>query len=110
MLDSKEQSLSDKSRHIDERELQVKQLEVKKAEELEKIASLSQEQARGIILSETEKNLAHDIANRIKEAEREIKDRTDKTAKDLLAQAMQRLAGDYVAEQTITTVHLLMIA
>lgn len=106
LLDSKEQSLSDKSRHIDERELQVKQLEVKKAEELEKIASLSQEQARGIILSETEKNLAHDIANRIKEAEREIKDRTDKTAKDLLAQAMQRLAGDYVAEQTITTVHL----
>jgi ribonuclease Y len=27
-------------------------------------------------------------------------------AKDLLAQAMQRISGEYVAEQTITSVHL----
>ncbi|MGT2749417.1 ribonuclease Y [Streptococcus orisasini] len=106
LLDSKEQSLSDKSRHINEREQQVEQLELKKTEELERVAALSQDQAREIILSETEKKLSHDIASRIKEADREVKDKVDKTAKNLLAQAMQRLAGDYVTEQTITTVHL----
>lgn len=106
LLDSKEQSLTDKSRHIDEREAQVAQLERQKAQALEEVASLSQEEARTIILSDTEKHLTHEIAARIKEADRDIKDRVDKSAKELLAQAMQRLAGDYVTEQTITTVNL----
>ncbi|MBJ8349205.1 ribonuclease Y [Streptococcus zalophi] len=105
-LDSKEQSLSDKSRHIDEREQAVAALELKKTEELEKVASLSQEEAKEIILAETEKNLTQDIANRIREADREVRDRADKTAKELLSQAMQRLAGEYVTEQTITSVSL----
>ena len=35
-----------------------------------------------------------------------LKDTVDKKAKNVLAQAMQRLAGDYVTEQTVTTVHL----
>ncbi|HHU3865242.1 TPA: ribonuclease Y [Streptococcus agalactiae] len=106
MLDSKEQSLTDKSRHINEREQEIATLETKKVEELSRIAELSQEEAKDIILAATEKDLAHDIATRIKEAEREVKDRSNKIAKDLLAQAMQRLAGEYVTEQTITTVHL----
>lgn len=105
-LDSKEQSLADRAKQIDEREQQIGELEVQKALELEKVASLTQAEARDIILADTEQALSHDIATRIREAEREVKDRADKTAKELLAQAMQRLAGDFVTEQTITTVHL----
>ncbi len=105
-LEKKEQSLTDKSKHIEEREKQVADLEVQKAAELEKIASLTQEEAKEMILAKTEGKLTHEIATRIKEAEREIKERSDKTAKDLLAQAMQRISGEYVAEQTITSVHL----
>lgn len=47
-----------------------------------------------------------EIATRIREAEQEVKERSDKVAKDILVQAMQRIAGDYVAEQTNSTVHL----
>ena len=35
-----------------------------------------------------------------------MKERSDKIAKDILVQAMQRIAGDYVAESTNSTVHL----
>ncbi|MFA9414371.1 ribonuclease Y [Streptococcus sp. E29BA] len=105
-LDAKEQSLSDRSRHIDEREQKIGELEAQKAQELEKIANLTQDEAKSIILADTEAGLTHDIATRIREAEREVRDRADKTAKELLAQAMQRLAGEFVTEQTITTVHL----
>ena len=105
-LEQKEQSLTDKSKHIDEREKKVAQLEEEKILELEKVAALSQEEAREQILAETRDKLTHEVASRIKEAEREIKERSDKTAKDLLAQAMQRISGEYVAEQTVTSVHL----
>lgn len=63
-------------------------------------------EAREIILTETETNLTHEIATRIKDAEREVRDKSSKLAKNILAQAMQRMAGEYVTEQTITTVHL----
>ncbi|VHM28764.1 phosphohydrolase [Streptococcus pyogenes] len=106
VLDSKEQSLTDKSKYIDERQLQVEKLEEEKKAELEKVAAMTIAEAREVILMETENKLTHEIATRIRDAERDIKDRTVKTAKDLLAQAMQRLAGEYVTEQTITSVHL----
>lgn len=106
VLDSKEQSLIDKSRHINEREKQIRELEEQKKAELERIALMTIAEAREIILTETEANLTHEIATRIKDAEREIQDKSSKLAKNILAQAMQRMAGEYVTEQTITTVHL----
>lgn len=70
------------------------------------MAALSQEEAREQIFSRrTRDKLTHEVANRIKEAEREIKERSDKTW-NLLAQTMQRISGEYVAEQTVTSVHL----
>lgn len=105
-LEQKEQSLTDRSKHIDEREQEVAKLEEQKALELERVAALSQEEAKELILADTRDKLSHEVATRIKEAEREVKERSDKIAKDLLAQAMQRISGEYVAEQTITSVHL----
>ncbi|MDO4667731.1 MAG: ribonuclease Y [Streptococcus sp.] len=105
-LEQKEQSLSDKSKHIDVREEQVAELEKQKAAELERVASLTQTEARDIILTQTEEHLSKEIANRIREAEQEVKEKSDKVAKNILVQAMQRMAGEYVAEQTNSTVHL----
>lgn len=105
-LEQKEQSLSDRTKHIDAREEQLHELEKRKEEELEKIASLTQSEARDIILTQTEERLSKEIATRIREAEVEVKERSDKVAKDILVQAMQRMAGDFVAEQTNSTVHL----
>ena len=50
--------------------------------------------------------MTKEIASRIREAEQEVKERSDKMAKDILVQAMQRIAGEYVAESTNSTVHL----
>lgn len=106
LLESKEQSLTDKTKHINEREKQIGELEGQKQAELERVAVMTIAEAREVILTETENNLTHEIATKIKDAEREIRDKSSKMAKDILAQAMQRMAGEYVAEQTITTVHL----
>ena len=90
VLDSKEQSLTDKSRHINEREKQIGELEEQKKAELERVALMTIAEAREIILTETETNLTHEIATRIKDAEREVRDKSSKLAKNILAQAMQR--------------------
>ena len=106
LLESKEQSLTDKTKHSHERETHIGELEGQKQAELERVAVMTISEAREVILTETENNLTHEIATKIKDAEREIRDKSSKMAKDILAQAMQRMAGEYAVEQTITTVHL----
>lgn len=105
-LEKKEQSLADKTKHINEREEKIAELEAQKVEVLERIAQMSQEEARETILADTRQNLDHEVASLIKTAEQEAKEKSDKVAKDLLVQAMQRISGDYVTEQTVTSLHL----
>ena len=105
-LEQKEQSISDRNKNLEARENKLTELEQHKEAELERVASLSQTEARDIILTQTEDKLSKEIAMHIREAEQEVKERSDKMAKDILVQAMQRIAGDYVAEQTNSTVHL----
>lgn len=105
-LEKKEQSLADKTKQISEREEKVTELEAQKAEALERVAQMSQAEAREAILTDTRNSLDHEVAGLIKAAEQEAKEKSDKLAKDLLVQAMQRISGDYVTEQTVTSLHL----
>ena len=105
-LEQKEQSISDRAKNLDVREEQLEEIEKQKQAELERIGTLTQSEAKDIILAQTEENLTKEIASRIREAEQDVKERSDKLAKDILAQAMQRIAGDYVVESTNSTVHL----
>lgn len=57
------------------------QLEAEKQAELERIGQMTIAEAREVILTETENNLTHEIATRIKDAEAQIKDTVDKKAK-----------------------------
>ena len=112
-LDRKEQSLSDREGHLNDRQQQLDEREqditstiAKQQAELERIASLTKDQARDQILTATKAELAHERAKLIKESEDEAHETADRTAKSLIADAIQRSASDVVAETTVTTVTL----
>ncbi|NCT55442.1 ribonuclease Y [bacterium] len=87
----------------------TKQLEEKINEQISKldgIAGLTKEEAKKIILENTEKSLSQQIGKRIAEAEEKVKTDVDDKARELLVDAMQHGANDYVAEYTVSTVHL----
>lgn len=73
---------------------------------LEKVAQLSKEQARELIMQGWEDKLKGDIAKRLKDAEEEIKQKTTEKAKELLVDSMRYGATDYVAEYTLSVVQL----
>ena len=57
-------------------------------------------------MDETKRNLDHERAVLIKESEESAKEHADRTAKTLVAEAIQRSAADMVAETTVTVVTL----
>lgn len=112
-LDRKLESLESQEAELEQRETNV-QSALKKAEdlklqhdrELERIASLSVEEARGIVLKRGEEEASHELARRYYELEKEHQTRADDNARRILTLAINRLATDVVSESTTSVVPL----
>lgn len=106
MLERKEDSLNERQQHIEEMESKVDEIVSKQKAELERISSLTREEAKAIMLERVENELAHDTAVMIKESENRAKEEADKKAKNILSLAIQRCAAEHVAETTVSVVNL----
>jgi len=82
------------------------ELREKYLQELEKVSSLSREDARKIFLKELEKELENEKAKQIADAQEQIEAAVEDRAKDILISAMEHGATSYVAEYTVSTVQL----
>ncbi|MFL6562546.1 MAG: ribonuclease Y [Bacillus sp. (in: firmicutes)] len=106
LLEKKDDSLNKRQQHIEEMESKVDELVRKQQTELERISSLTREEAKTIIIDRMEQELTHDTAIMIKESENRAKEEADKKAKEILSLAIQRCAADHVAETTVSVVNL----
>ncbi len=73
-------------------------------QKLEKVSSLTKEEAKKALLDEVQKELTSEIAKKIRQAEERIKLESQEKAKEILADAMKHAATTYTAEYTISTV------
>ena len=105
-LEKKEEVLLSKEAKIDRTRASINELRDKQKEELERISSLTAEEARTMLLSEAEEELKHEKAMMIKDYEQQAKDEADKRARDIVSLAIQRCAADQVAETTVSVVSL----
>lgn len=113
LVDKKEMSLQKKEEQLQSKHEEVSGLQ-EKAEELvqqqeqklEEVAELSREDARALVMKNTEESLAHDVAVLIKESEEKAKEEANRKARNYIAQAIQRCAADQVSETTVSVIHL----
>ncbi|MCD6527786.1 MAG: ribonuclease Y [Desulfuromonas sp.] len=112
-LETREKDAQDRERELARQETQVQQREQKatelveeQMERLEQVSSMTAEEARQHLISTMESQARHDAARRIKQIEDEARESADKKAKEILSLAIQRYAGDYVAEKTVSVVPL----
>lgn len=106
ILEEKERSLSEKQRAIEQRLDQVEKLRRDLIGKLEKASSVSDEEAKKILIEQVEKDLAVEISKRIKDAENEIKLQSDEKAKEILSDAMLHGVTDYITEFTTSQINL----
>ncbi|CAM2056703.1 Ribonuclease Y [Desulfovibrionales bacterium] len=101
-----EKSLTQKERLLIEREERLETQEMEKIYKLQEISGLTAEEAKQQLLMDTEAKIRHESAKMIRQIETEAKENAVRKSKEILVTAIQRYAGDYVAEQTVTTVTL----
>ncbi|HML66950.1 MAG TPA: ribonuclease Y [Clostridia bacterium] len=105
-LDKREAAIANREAEIDGVEATVKTLYEQQIRELEKISSLSMEDARNMLLANVERETRHEAAILIRDIESKTKEEADKRARNIITLAIQRCAADHVAEATVSVVAL----
>jgi len=101
-----EKDLDQRDKGLKEREKEIVKLIDEQKARLETLSGMSSEDAKNRLMEAMESEARHDAAKGIKQIEDEAKENADKKAKEILALAIQRYAGDYVAEKTVSVVPL----
>jgi ribonucrease Y len=89
-----------------ERDKDLQGLLEEQRRKLESLSGISSQEAKELLVRTIENEARHDAAHLVKKIETEAREVADKKAKDIISLAVQRYAGDYVAEKTVSVVTL----
>ncbi len=105
-VEKKEDKVSKKMKQAEERLAEVETIKKSQFEMLERISGYTVDQAKAYLLDELEKDLSREKSLKIMEYEQQLKDESDKRARNIISLAIQRCAADQVAEATVSVVPL----
>lgn len=105
-LGKQEKQLVSEKEALVEDQAKCEELITEQKRQLEKISGMTSEEAKGLLLKAMENEARHDGAKLIKRITSEANESADKEAKKIIATAIQRYAGDFVAERTVSVVPL----
>jgi len=105
-LESREKKLNQRTSKLDQRAAKLDTMEEEFLAELQRIANMSQEEARQALLTEVEKTARQDMAQAVRAVEAAVVDEADRRAREIITLAIERVASDHVSEYAVTTVSL----
>ena len=105
-VDQTSQQLNKRQSLLDKRAAEIEKLHSQEMVELQRIAQMTTEDARGVLLQEAEKEARNDMARIIRSVEAEARAEGEKRAREIVADAIQRVASDHVSEVTTSIVPL----
>jgi ribonuclease Y len=105
-LVSGEKKLRQRETEIEAKLKEVDQMIGKQRYEMARIAGITQEEAKKMLMDSLESEARMDAAKRLVRIENEMKIEADRKGKNILALAISRYAGDYVADKTVSMVPL----
>jgi ribonuclease Y len=105
-LKRREQSLKDREEGVEAKQAEYAGLLEESRRQLEATAGLTREEARRNLVQSMVEEAKHDAAKKIRLVEQEAREESDRRAKKIVSIAIERLAGEFVAERTVSVVHL----
>ena len=105
-LESREESLNKKAADLARQEEEITELKNKELSELERIAALTKDEAKQIVIDRVQKEAFHDAAAMVRDMETQAKEEGEKKARNIIALAIQKCAADHVAETTVSVINL----
>lgn len=103
-LQKREGELRKHQKGVDNKERHLEQKHKKAEVELQRISSMTHEEAREELLSTVEKDCRNDMARVVRKIEEQAKEQGERRAREVIVTSLQRIATDDVSQYTITAV------
>jgi len=98
----REQSLKSREKNIDEKTAECDREVAETRRQLERVAGLTREEAKKTLIDQMVDEAKHEAAKRLRLIEEETKEDAVRKSQKIVALAIERLAGDFVAERSVT--------
>ena len=105
-FERREKELERNIQDLDKKRKSLDEMYDKQLTELQRIAGLSRDEAKKILLEQLDRTLSDEKAALIKAAEQSTKETVNKKAKELIGYAIQKCAADHTSETTVSVVAL----
>jgi ribonuclease Y len=105
-IENREKALLQKESQLNEKHERANRMIEEQKQKLEQIAGITSDEAKTSLIQSMEASAKRDAALLIRKIEEEAKRTADKMSREVIAFAIQRYAGDYVAENTVSVVNL----
>jgi len=105
-LELREQNLNKRQSALDKRANDIEKLYTDQLDELQRIAQMTMDDAKQVLLSEAEKEARNDMARIIRSIEAEARSEGDKRAREIITDAIQRVASEHVVSVSTSLVTL----
>ncbi|MBA3234514.1 MAG: ribonuclease Y [Chloroflexi bacterium] len=106
MLEQRDRKLIDRERELEKTREDLARAHGEQVAALERVASMSAEDAKSILIEAVREEAEHDAVKIAKSIERGAREEAQDKARDIVLTAMQRVAADHTAEHTVSVVHL----
>src|SRR3954452_21180431 len=105
-LQRREQGLADREVHLKQLQEEQKAAKDEQLAELERIAGMTTNEAKLTLLERSEDLVRHELARRVRQLEEEARTEAKRRARNLVADALQRVAASHAAETTVSVIEL----
>jgi ribonuclease Y len=105
-LTRREQGVSDRETHSKQLQEELKEAKDGELKELERISGMTTNEAKTHLLNRSEELIRHELARRVRQMEEEAQTEAKRRARNLVADALQRVAANHASETTVSLVEL----
>ena len=105
-VERREQGIGARERGLEEMRVELEESIKQQFRELERVANMTRQEAQGVLLGQVEQDLQGEVARRVRDAELAARDESDKRARAIVTEAIQRVAADQTAETSVSVLPL----
>ena len=105
-IENSKQKITDAQKQLDRGKQEIKKIKGDQIAKLEKIAGLTREEAKGVLIKNTEVRMKDELLHRIRKLEDNASEELEGRAKELLSSVIERCAAPHTVETTTTSVSL----
>src|SRR3989440_10846171 len=105
-LNRAERELANQKKSLDDIKARLEESYRKQELELQRVANMTRQEAQGILMAQVEQDLRNEVARKVRESELAARDESERRAREIVTESIQRVAADQTAEVSVSVLPL----